>query len=237
MNTFKQDGFLINLEGTEGCGKTTQARRLCEALRAAGHEVIHVKEPGGTPLAEAIRTVALSDGMADAHVGVEVMLMMAAKIELHQRVIAPAIHSGQIVVCERGWGSLFAYQTAHGAISDHEMESLYTLSHAFLGMDTGPYNRLQILLDQSVEQQRARVAARNTGQDHFERRDDAFFVNVNRSFKRYFQRATEERVSYDTWAVRRVVDVEGADLDSVAAALLHCVNAFIGLYIIGAEAA
>ncbi len=231
MNTFKTDGFLITLEGTEGCGKTTQARRLCEALRAAGHEVVHVKEPGGTPLAETIRSVILSDQMVEAHVGVEIALLLAAKIELHQRVVSPAIHAGQIVVCERGWASMFAYQAARRTVTVAELESLYGISHAFLGMDTGPYNHLQILLDQSIAQQRARVSARNEGQDHFERRGDGFFADVNRGFKQYFTRDTEAATSYDTWAVRKIVDVEHADIDTVAGQMLQCVDEFMQEYI------
>ncbi len=231
MNTFKKDGFLITLEGLEGCGKTTQALRLCEALRQAGHEVVHIKEPGGTPLAQAIREVVKGDLMVDAHVGVEVALMLAAKIDLYQRVVAPAILSGKVVVSERGWGSMFAYQTAARKISTDELEGVQLLAHASLGMDIGPYNHLQLLLDQSIAQQRARVASRNETQDHFERRGDDFFRQVHQNFARYFTLTPEIQTSFDTWEIREVINVEGRGIDVVAEAIMAQVDLFVSDYV------
>ena len=106
-------GRFISLEGVDGSGKSTQASMLADALRDRGHEVVAVREPGGTPLGEAIRDVVLGpDAMSP---WAEALLFAAARAQLVADVIRPALEGGQWVVADRFLDSSLAYQgTARG---------------------------------------------------------------------------------------------------------------------------
>ena len=103
-------GRFITLEGGEGAGKSTQARRLAAALAAAGLPVLRTREPGGAPGAEAIRAVLLGAGPWDPVA--ETMLHFAARREHLARTIRPALAAGLWVVCDRFADSTLAYQVA-----------------------------------------------------------------------------------------------------------------------------
>lgn len=106
-------GRFISLEGVDGSGKSTQASMLADALRDRGHEVKAVREPGGTPLGEAIRDVVLGpDAMSP---WAEALLFAAARAQLVADVIRPALEAGNWVVADRFLDSSLAYQgTARG---------------------------------------------------------------------------------------------------------------------------
>ena len=117
-------GRFITLEGGEGAGKSTQARLLADSLRARGHDVLLTREPGGTPGAEAIRTLLLApdhDWTAEA----EALLFAAARADHVARSIRPALEAGQWVVCDRYLDSSRAYQGV--ALADADIRAL----HAF----------------------------------------------------------------------------------------------------------
>jgi dTMP kinase len=103
-------GVFIVFEGGEGAGKSTQATLLVESLVAAGHEVTRTREPGGTPAAEAIRNILLSNDNAGLDDRAEALLFAAARGEHTARVIRPALERGHIVVCDRFIDSSVAYQ-------------------------------------------------------------------------------------------------------------------------------
>ena len=103
-------GLFIALEGGEGAGKSTQGRLLAEHLRGQGHDVVHTREPGGTPAAEAIRAVVLSPEFAGLDARSEALLFAAARGEHAARVIRPALERGAMVVCDRYLDSSVAYQ-------------------------------------------------------------------------------------------------------------------------------
>lgn len=107
-------GPFITLEGLDGSGKTSQVPRIAEWLRARGLVPLVVREPGGTPVGEALRSLVLEDprgkGMAPL---AEALLMLAARAELVERVIRPALAYGHAVVCDRFADSTIAYQ-GHG---------------------------------------------------------------------------------------------------------------------------
>lgn len=105
-------GFFITLEGGEGAGKTTQARLLAVSLRRAGRRVVHTREPGGTPIAEAVRRVLLRPGARVAPV-TELLLYEAARAQHVAEVIRPALSRGAVVLCERYTDATVAYQ-GHG---------------------------------------------------------------------------------------------------------------------------
>jgi dTMP kinase len=102
-------GCFIVVEGPDGVGKTTLASRLASRLRAEDHEVLEVREPGGTPVAEAARNTAL-DSELNATPLAELFLMLAARADLVQQVIRPALAAGTIVVGDRYELSTWAYQ-------------------------------------------------------------------------------------------------------------------------------
>lgn len=103
-------GTFLSLEGIDGCGKSTQAALLADRLEAAGHEVVRLREPGGTAISEKIRTILLdpeNGAMADE---CELLLYEASRAQLVREVIAPALARGAVVVCDRYLDSTYAYQ-------------------------------------------------------------------------------------------------------------------------------
>ncbi len=102
-------GFFITFEGGEGAGKSTQARRLAARLEAAGYETVLTREPGGTPGAEAIRTLLL-DPTSEIAPLADTLLHFAARADHVARVIRPAIERGAVVICDRFYDSTMAYQ-------------------------------------------------------------------------------------------------------------------------------
>ena len=115
-------GTFISLEGVDGSGKSTQASMLADALRARGHEVIHVREPGGTPLGEDVRDIVLGpDAMSP---WAEAFLFAAARAQLVADVIEPAISAGTWVVADRFIDSSLAYQGAARGLGIAEVASI-----------------------------------------------------------------------------------------------------------------
>lgn len=103
-------GLFITFEGGEGAGKSTQIARLAERLRNTGRSVLATREPGGSPGAEAVRAL-LVTGAADRwSATAETLLMYAARVDHVERVIAPALAQGAIVLCDRFADSTRAYQ-------------------------------------------------------------------------------------------------------------------------------
>src|SRR5919199_943340 len=111
----------ITFEGLDGSGKTTQTELLAQALRDTGREVVTTREPGGTPLGEQVREVLLRGD--DASPWAEAALFAAARAELVERIIGPALDRGAIVVCDRYLDSSLAYQgIARGLGVDRVLE-------------------------------------------------------------------------------------------------------------------
>ena len=102
-----EQGLFISFEGIDGAGKSTHIDALAEAFQATGRTVVRTREPGGTPLAEKIRTLALHEPM-DALT--EALLMFAARRDHIGRVIAPALARGEVLLCDRFTDATFAYQ-------------------------------------------------------------------------------------------------------------------------------
>src|SRR5947207_7020998 len=105
------NGLFISFEGTEGSGKTTQISLLAERLRAAGHSVRTIREPGGTPVGEEIRhTLKHSADNEAMTFETELLLMNASRAQLVREVIRPALAAGEIVMSDRFYDSTMAYQ-------------------------------------------------------------------------------------------------------------------------------
>jgi dTMP kinase len=104
-------GLFVTFEGGEGSGKSTQVTRLAARLRANGVETLVTREPGGTPLAEAIRELLLDPALAPGAI-TEALLMIAARTDLVSAVLRPALADGRVVLCDRYGDSTLAYQGA-----------------------------------------------------------------------------------------------------------------------------
>ena len=119
-------GRFITLEGGEGVGKTTQARMLADHLRAAGIDVLLTREPGGTPAAEAIRSLLLT---TDLTIGArtEALLFAAARADHVEHAISPALERGCWVVCDRFIDSSRAYQGGGEDLFDDAIMALHTI--------------------------------------------------------------------------------------------------------------
>lgn len=116
----KSTGLFITLEGGEGSGKTTQAAKLCTWLEGEGWNVLHTREPGGTPVAEQLRNVLLNRSLEPIQSETEALLILAARRQHVEHVIKPALKQGMTVVCDRFADSTMAYQ-GYGRRLDRQM--------------------------------------------------------------------------------------------------------------------
>ena len=139
-------GRFITLEGPEGAGKTLQAERLAEALRARGHPVRLTREPGGTRLGEQIRAIVLAramdgDGGIELDARADALLFNAARAQLVAEVIKPALAAGEVVICARFADSTLAYQGYGAGLPIDELRAIAEVATSGLSPD------LTILLD------------------------------------------------------------------------------------------
>ena len=124
VNGKVSDGRFITFEGGEGVGKTTQIRRLAQALNAAGIETVVTREPGGSPGAEALREVLLSGSAKAYGPFAETILFSAARIDHLDVTIRPALAAGKWVLCDRFLDSTRAYQGVLGEVDSTLIRSI-----------------------------------------------------------------------------------------------------------------
>ncbi|MGL4314204.1 MAG: dTMP kinase [Sphingomonas sp.] len=198
-------GRFISLEGGEGAGKSTQARALAAALEARGIEVIATREPGGSAGAEAIRALLMQGSVDRWQPRAEMLLFAAARADLVDRTIRPALARGAWVICDRYIDSTRAYQGAAGGLSDDEIMAVHAVGSQGLLPDR------TILLDMPEALGAARAAARDgAAADRFAARGAAFHAAVAAGF-RHFAATEPDRF--------RVIDASGTP-DAVGAAVL-----------------
>jgi dTMP kinase len=117
-------GLFVVLEGGEGAGKSTQSRLLADALASRGREVVVTREPGGTPIGEAIREVLLGAGSHGMAARTEALLFAAARAEHAAALIRPAVARGAVVISDRYLDSSVAYQGAARGLGEERIEEL-----------------------------------------------------------------------------------------------------------------
>ncbi|EJC79336.1 thymidylate kinase [Rhizobium leguminosarum bv. trifolii WSM2297] len=121
-------GLFVTFEGGEGAGKSTQIRRLAEALKGEGHDVLVTREPGGSPGAEAVRHVLLSGAAEAFGTRMEAILFAAARNDHVEEVIRPALAAGKIVLCDRFMDSSRVYQGVTGNLEPDFIETLQRIA-------------------------------------------------------------------------------------------------------------
>jgi dTMP kinase len=165
--------MFFSIDGGDGTGKSTQSERLCQWLRGLGREVVACRDPGSTPLGEAIRQLLLDRHDLPIHRRSEMLLYMAARAQLAEEVIRPALEQGKIVVTDRYLLANVVYQGYAGGL---EVETLWELGRVATG---GLMPDLTILLDMPAEG----AAAQICGQlDRMERQGAAFHARVRDGF-------------------------------------------------------
>lgn len=169
-------GRFITLEGGEGAGKSTLLKGLHDHLLQRGVTLLQVREPGGTALGEAIRSIVLDPSHPDISAESELLLMFAARAQLVRERILPALTAGQWVLCDRYVDASYAYQGAGRGQPHERIAELERWACAGLKAD------LTLLLDLPVSTGRARAAGRGAA-DRIETEADAFFERVRQAYR------------------------------------------------------
>jgi dTMP kinase len=165
-------GRFISLEGIDGAGKSTHLQAVADALRALGRTVVMTREPGGTPLAEALRELVLHRPM-DALT--ESLLVFAARRDHLQQCIEPALERGEVVLCDRFTDATFAYQGGGRGFDLGVLQALETW------VQQGRQPDLTLWFDVAPSVAAARRAAVRAP-DRFEAQDQAFFERVRAGY-------------------------------------------------------
>ncbi|MCE8512671.1 dTMP kinase [Ruegeria pomeroyi] len=193
-------GLFLTFEGIDGSGKSTQARRLAETLRAAGHDVVLTREPGGSPGAEEIRRLVLEGDPDRWSAETEILLFTAARRDHLERTIEPALAAGRVVICDRFADSTRMYQ----GLSRGDLRQLVDQLHALM---IGREPDLTLLIDMDPETGLSRAKGRQGSEERFEdfgpdlqQRMRAGFLDLAREYAHRF----------------RIID-GNRDMDSVAA--------------------
>jgi dTMP kinase len=204
-------GKFITFEGGEGAGKSTQIGLLADTLRRAGIDPVLTREPGGSPGAEAIRTLLLGGLDEGWDATTEALLVSAARRDHVRRKIEPALEAGRWVLCDRFADSTTAYQGFAGGTPEAELETLYRIAVGSLRPD------LTLILDLPVEIGLARAASRRAGQDRFERRGADFHERLRAGFLEVARREPARCAVID--AARDVAAVHRDILQTVSSRL------------------
>jgi dTMP kinase len=205
-------GKFITVEGIEGVGKSTNIEFIHRQLLAAGRDVVLTREPGGTPLAEAIRGLLLDPDYTGMDARCELQLVFAARAEHLARVIRPALSQGKWVLCDRFTDATYAYQGGGRRIDTAVIASLETLVQGAFRPD------LTLLLDVPVAVGLARAGQRGA-LDRFEQEQVEFFERVRIC---YLDMAREHATRYRVIDAARPLEQVQCELEAVLATfLLH----------------
>jgi dTMP kinase len=162
-------GKFITLEGVDGAGKSSHVEGIAALLRARGQRVRVTREPGGTPLAEKLRALVLTEPMDPLS---ETLLMFAARSDHLRRVVVPSLAGGTWVVCDRFTDATVAYQGGGKGVSADLIDRLRRAVHPDLEPD------LTLIFDCPYEVARERLGQTGKALDRFEREGREFFERV-----------------------------------------------------------
>lgn len=208
-------GLLVTFEGLDASGKSTQIELLAEELRQAGYDVLTTREPGGTALGEAVRTVLLDPAGAGMSARSEALLYAAARAELVEKVLRPALDSGRVVLCDRYIDSSLAYQGYGRGLQIEDVLTLNVWATDCLFPDL----TLVLLVDESERAGRASDAP-----DRLESEGLSFFERTAEGYRRL---AADHRHRI------RLID-SGGSVAQVAARVKAAVDGELALFSAGA---
>jgi dTMP kinase len=201
-------GRFITLEGGEGTGKSTQAKRLADALSSRGIVCVSTREPGGSPGAEQIRNLLVRGEANRWDPLTETMLMFAARADHVAHTIKPALRERRWVISDRFTDSTYAYQGAGRGIPRETIRRVEAIALGDFRPD------LTLILDLPVEEGLARARDRGSQEDRFEHFDRAFHERLRAAFLAIAKRAPDRC---------RLIDASGSE-DEVADAILSAVR-------------
>jgi dTMP kinase len=201
-------GRLISLEGGEGAGKSTLLAGLRAHFERSGTDVLYTREPGGTPVGEAVRALVLDPAHRGMAVETELLLMFAARAQLVRETLQPAMAAGRWVLCDRFTDASYAYQGGGRGVDAASIAELERIATGGLKPD------LTLLLDLPVAHGRARASQRSDA-DRIEAERDDFFERVRTA---YLARAQAEPQRF------RVIDAS-QPADAVLQAAVAAVDA------------
>lgn len=176
--------MFISFEGTEGVGKTTLIRKIYDYLQQQGQQVVLTREPGGTPMAEQIRSLLLSVNHEESMSNdTELLLMYAARAQHLQQVIVPALTAGKTVLCDRFTDASFAYQCAGRGLNKEKLQLLNAnfVSHM---------PNITFWLDAPTELGMSRARERGA-LDRFEQEKATFFEKVRSGYQELWEQQGE----------------------------------------------
>ncbi len=168
-------GRFLVLDGPDGAGKSTQAAKLVERLKAGHFKAEHLRDPGSTDFGEKLRQLLL-DPLSEISLRSETLLFLACRAQLVEEKIRPALEAGKIVVCERFHASTIAYQGSAAGVDPGLIEKLCHFSSGGLTPD------MMILLDLDPEESMRRVGEKR---DRLEMRSRDYHERVRLGFMQY----------------------------------------------------
>jgi dTMP kinase len=165
--------MFLSIDGGDGTGKSTQSKLFCQWLRDLGHDVVTCRDPGSTQLGEAVRELLLDRHDLDIHRRSEMLLYMAARAQLAEEIIRPALEQGKTVVADRYLLANVVYQGYGGRL---DVETLWRVGRV---ATDGLMPELTLLLDMPVEAAAERIDRRL---DRMEQQGQAFHARVREGF-------------------------------------------------------
>lgn len=199
--------MFLTFEGPEGSGKSTQARRLAERLRVAGHVVTLTREPGGTPAGQAIRAIWDDPNRRDLLPLPDLLLLCADRAQHVGTLIRPALARGEIVISDRYADSTRAYQGYGSGLDARTIETLLQIATGGLTPD------LTLLLDLPAEEGlRRRQAASQSGQEQLDRLDQRSLEYHQRVQAGYLELAAKNPARWSRFDARQPVETLAAEI-------------------------
>ncbi|ALG90703.1 MULTISPECIES: dTMP kinase [Actibacterium] len=199
-------GVFITFEGIDGSGKSTQARRLADHLRAIGRDVVLTREPGGSPGAEEIRRLVLEGDPDRWSAETEILLFTAARRDHLEKTIAPALAAGKAVICDRFADSTRLYQ----GITRGDLRGVVDQLHALM---IGREPDLTFIIDMDPALGLARAKGRNGAEERFEDFGEALQQKMRAGFLDLAREFADRCVVVDG---NRGIDAVAADVARLA---------------------
>lgn len=204
--------MFITIEGLDFSGKSTQAKLLTDRLIRKNHDVLVLREPGGTPIGERIRAILLDNASTGMTAAGEFLLFSASRSQLVERVIIPSLAAGTIVICDRFYDSSTAYQ---GWGRGLPLEAIRTVNQ--LATD-GLVPDVTFFIDIPVHEVERRIQERKEGKDRMESSGRAFYERVR---KGYLTLAVEENRFRVIDGMKSIEEIHSQVWNTVSAKLLE----------------